>query len=166
MAAVIDATVGGVDANSYVIVADADAYFDARLNITEWTAADTDNRTRALIMSTARIDRESFDGARTAPETQALKWPRTGTIDEEGRSVLSTIVPEDIKVATFELALALLQGDILKESGLAGFDEIKIGPIELVVRQIPSGILPDTVVRYLAPYRSTISRRQVRLIRG
>lgn len=51
----LDATVAGATANSYVALAEADAYFADRLNADAWTAAGT-KQAAALITATKQID--------------------------------------------------------------------------------------------------------------
>ena len=74
MAVTIDATAGGADANSYITLAQADAYVEAMINSTDvskWDTGTDDNRNRALAAAAQRLDRERFLGAR-ATDTQAL----------------------------------------------------------------------------------------------
>ncbi len=80
MAVTIDATAGGANANSYMTLAQADAYVEAMINSTDvskWSTGNEDSRNRALAAAAQRLDRERFIGAR-ATNTQALQWPRTG----------------------------------------------------------------------------------------
>ena len=58
----IDATVEGASANSYVTQSTAQTDLDGRLDVPEWTAADTNDKDRALIMATGRLDIEEFLG--------------------------------------------------------------------------------------------------------
>ena len=76
----INATAGDASANSYLTLADAQAIIDgftAHADVTAWASATTDQKNRALVSATQRLDRERFLGAR-ATDTQALQWPRTG----------------------------------------------------------------------------------------
>ena len=76
MAAVIDATVGGTTANSYLSIAAADTLTETMLGTLAWTSATSDQKTRALITGTRDLDKLTWIGSRTS-ETQALDWPRT-----------------------------------------------------------------------------------------
>ena len=84
---------------TYVTVAEAEAYFATRLNSDWWTECDLNEKERALITSTQRIDTLAFSGYRTV-STQELKFPRSG----------ETTIPDGVKIACCELALALIQG--------------------------------------------------------
>lgn len=71
----IDATAGGENANSYITLADADAYFANLLNGADWAAFTSDKRERALISATLVIERLQLRGD-AATTTQALTFPR------------------------------------------------------------------------------------------
>lgn len=165
----LDATPGGVNADSYVTVAEADAYFGNRLHASAWTALGTSDKEKALKMATVRLDEEHWDGARAEDiSLQALRWPRYGAVDIDGHGIEGDEIPRQLKEATYELALAMVATDLLKASGLEGFESIKVGPISVDVRQIPEGNLPDVVVRRLRGLRVAGSSGfgQPRLVRG
>lgn len=109
MAATIDETVGGENANSYVTLAEADAFFEEQALSTAWDAAADDDKNRALISATRRLDQEDFRGVpvnsltgKASSDTQALQWPRSGA------GFLKTVIPEPIKRATMKLAYSFV----------------------------------------------------------
>ena len=60
MAVVIDATVGGANANSYLTLAAAQEIIDGFVqdaDVTAWASATTDQKNRALFTATQRLDR-------------------------------------------------------------------------------------------------------------
>ena len=70
------ATLGSSSANSYVSVADADAYFANLLSFDQWDGlGDEDTKARALITATAALDQLTFWGD-AVTTTQALRFPR------------------------------------------------------------------------------------------
>jgi hypothetical protein len=102
----IDATIAGDSSNSYISLADADAYFATLLDGADWAAFTTDKRERALISATAVIERLQLRGKqydRTTP--QALHFPRATDYDAEG----DCIIPPAIQNAQCEQALWMLQ---------------------------------------------------------
>ena len=116
---------GLIDANSYASVADGDAYHDAHLYATAWTAATTANKEKALAMATRLLDEEfQFNGFKVIP-TQALQWPRQRCPDPDASPgpivsgiswrteafVASNIVPARVIQATCEMARELLIAD-------------------------------------------------------
>src|SRR5262249_29256875 len=115
---------GKVDANSYASVADGDAYFDAHLYATAWTAASTGNKEKALVFATRLIDSQfQFNGWK-AHDQQALQWPRERCPDPDkglitisvlvpflGTFVDADLVPPGVVNATCEMAKELLIAD-------------------------------------------------------
>lgn len=84
---------------AYATIAEATAYFVGRLNTEVWDDATDDNRTAGLAMATTLMDRLNYRGDK-ADESQELQFPRGS----------DTVVPQDIKNACSEIALALLDG--------------------------------------------------------
>ena len=149
MAVTINATAGDASANSYITLAEADAYVEAMVLSTDaarWDSGNTDSRNRALTAATQRLDRERFLGAR-ATDTQALQWPRTGVrkpdtyvntyatgfpfrISED--YFTDTEIPDQIKRAQIELAVYLhSEKDGIRLSGLNDFKNVQIGSIDV-----------------------------------
>ena len=167
MAATIDATVGGTAANSYVTLAEYDAWLATRSGAAATTAEgrSDDVKNRLLISATERLDQETYKGLKAA-STQALKFPRDGLYDEDNNSVSSTTIPARVKRAQYKQALAMDGGDLLADTGLEGFDEVKVGPIEVSVRHArAAGELPEDVRRELRLWLTT-SRSTIALVRG
>lgn len=161
------ATVGGETSNSYVTVAEADTYFDERLAVTEWTdLSGDDDKVRALIMATRRLDLEEYEGEK-ADIAQALKWPRIYATDDDGEEYDSDTIPTIVQHSTYELALELLKaGDPLGDTGLDGFEEVRIGPIMVKPRVSEKAAeLPDNVRRWLRPVLIS-SGSSIRIFRG
>lgn len=108
----IIATKGASNANSYVTLAEADAYFTARLDCAQWTDSSNDDKRRALIMATRAVDALTFKYARETT-TQSLAFPRVGAPTHErhvlyGEDDVTTIIPTDVKNAVYEQALQIL----------------------------------------------------------
>ena len=174
MAVTIDATAGGASANSYMTLAQADAYVEAMISSTDvskWSTGTDDTRNRALAAATQRLDRERFLGAR-ATDTQALQWPRTGVrkpdtyvntyatgfpfrisedyfTDEE--------IPDQIKRAQIELAVYLHNNvDGISLSGLNDYKNVKIGNLEVTPNSYGAtgaDRIPPIIERYFTGLR-------------
>lgn len=107
----------------YGTIAEANTYFDNRLHEEAWTDASTDDRRKSLIAATVIIDALNFRGQkaavydimydadgypldvtdeelRDADWSQDLEFPRDSDVD----------VPEEIEIACWEIAYALLDG--------------------------------------------------------
>ena len=163
MPTAIVTTIGAVNANSYVSLADSDLYFDDRLNSQGWTTAAADDKQRALLMAAARLNDENWRGDRVKT-TQSLAWPRNdvekkdaisyGTFGYGGgfgfyEAYLPTEIPRPVVLAQMELALAYLEGFDDGESGVIGsFSSDGISVSETGSK--PTGALPTAVSRLLS----------------
>ena len=115
---------GKPDANSYVAVTDADAYFEGHMYAGVWSGAADDEKAVVLVMATRLIDSlYQFNGFRAHAE-QALQWPRERCPDPDASfvslSVLGWVgdnfvepdlVPAPVARATCEMARELLIAD-------------------------------------------------------
>jgi hypothetical protein len=144
----LDATIGGASSNSYVTRAEATTYFGDRLDVDEWDDATNAQKDAALVMATLRLEQEDYVGSR-ADEDQNLKWPRMSVyIDNVYQD--SADIPRPIKEATYELALAILKDNtLLADTGLEGFESVKLGEMDVVPRFRAGGTLPAEVTRLL-----------------
>lgn len=84
---------------SYMTITEAQTYFDDRLNVMAWETSSSEEQRKALAMATRTIDRLNFLGVKTSI-TQIEQFPRND----------DTLVPDDVKNASAEIALALLDG--------------------------------------------------------
>lgn len=142
MAFVFDSTAKSATANSYVSVSEADDYFAAHLDSNFWPTSLKDKQA-ALVMATNRIDAETFQGRRTE-RTQSLQWPRSWVVARD--FINSDIIPRELKIATFEMALHYLKmkaGEFtVDENDLETLDKYKIGPLDV---QIKANIKADRI---------------------
>jgi hypothetical protein len=175
MAVVIDATVGGANANSYLTLADAQAIIDGFVedaDVQHWNSGNTDSRNRALFTATQRLDRERFLGARST-DTQALQWPRTGVRKPD--TYINTYavgfpfrittdyfddneIPTQIKYAQVVLAVFLHNNtDALGLSGLEDYKNVKIGSLDVTPNvdfgAVGADKVPPLFERYLTGLR-------------
>lgn len=176
MPSTIVTTVQASTSNSYVTVAAARTYFDDRLHGQTFREASEDDQTRALIQAASRLNDVYWNGSRVI-STQALAWPRYGVIKRDGvgfgssdnyalaspRSGYgiygsgigeffdSTTIPQFVKDAQCELALAYLEG--FADGG--GSRMTKVSQDGLAYEKEyaqPLGALPERVVRLISPY--------------
>jgi hypothetical protein len=81
----------------YTNVEEAQSYFDTRMHTESWDDADDSRRVKALVTATRAIDRLNYKGRKDTVD-QAREFPRGGSI------------PDSVKIACCEIALALLDG--------------------------------------------------------
>lgn len=131
---IVETGAGLSNANSYVDTDYADAYLTNKGTPQEWTdAADTD---AALIASTQYIDAiysARWFGYRQL-YSQALAWPRINVLDRDGFIV--TGVPRKLKEATVEIAIKILQGLVVDNTGTIKRKRSKVGEIESEVEYV------------------------------
>ncbi len=133
---------------SYATVAEGETYFTERLNSDAWDDATEANKAKSLITATRLIDRLNFKGAKTDSE-QTLQFPR----DDDSS------VPNDIKYACLEVALALLDGvdPEIEFENLSMVSQNYANVRSTYDRSIPNehivaGIPSVSAWRYLKPY--------------
>ena len=172
MAVTVVATPGAANANSFLTVSEAQAIVDAHTPVAEWDTVDDQG---ALLVMATRIISAFFSGRRTlvhgkdpstrvfpawtglpATTTQRLPWPRSGMYDMNGNAIATDVVPEDLKIATTELALALAKEDTTGDNDAAagGISSVKAGSVSVSFKNdmwITSKPLPDSVMLYLVP---------------
>jgi len=133
----------------YTSRVEGDTYFAGRLNAECWDDASDTDKDKALLQATRAMDRLNYRGDR-ADDNQELQFPR-GT---------DTVVPDDIKCACAEEALALLEGkdpEMERESlsisrqefgkAKVQFDKETGRPIHIL-----NGIMSATAWSYILPY--------------
>lgn len=169
-------TVGGETSNSYVTLDQCAAYRDLNvLNATAFDNATPDNRIRALVLATNRLDRENWQGSK-ASSKQRLAWPRASVLKPDGvgfgsddfipgagallaprtgygiygagafgEVFPSTSIPQQIKDAQCELAMAYLDG--FDDGEQDAIDQFSTDGVMVKFRaQRPSGGLPPRVL--------------------
>ena len=164
MALVIDDTLGGANSNSYVNLADATTYFSTQLYSDTWTnATDDDQRNRALVMATERIDKEDFLGSRGSI-TQSLKFPRLNLPLVDGID-FSGIIPIGLKKATYILAQYMLTTNMNQLGSKSdSIQQVKVGSIDVKFatdvndnNSISYTTLPPDVQEYLNDFSDSVS---------
>ena len=160
MAVVLDTTVSGLSANSYVDVAAADAYVNTYVlnetNRDAWLDVDTDDKARLLIQATRQLDWYfKWVGERTLDE-QALGWPRYWAYRED-LQLPSDQVPFEIHHATIEMAMWLReQQDEIPVDGNYQLNDIAVGPIRINFNEKSGGqakiYMPDKVAAIVQRY--------------
>lgn len=151
MALTLDATVGGVDSNSYTTVAAGDSYHEARLFTTDWTGAATETKEAALVWATRLLDTHfEWQGGKFTLE-QALRWPRFGALDRDAELIDSDILPPSLIEAVAELARLLIIGDRSIETGTEGLEKLKVDVIELTFDKLDrTETIPDEVYQMIS----------------
>ena len=146
--------------NSYRTVAEADLYFEDRLDAAAYTEAAEDLKAQSLITATSILDSMNWTGYAVS-ESQNLAFPRVGTYFDPrlGYDVsFNDDVPDRINKATFELAYHFLNNDgLLDDSG--SVLNLKVGSISLE-RVSLANTVPASVKRLIKPLLENAGARQ------
>lgn len=166
----LDATVGGLSANSYATIAIADSYAAERIGdlATAFIALVDSVKEQLLISATRRLDQEFFAGYK-ANNSQALKFPRGGIYNEDGRSYEFDEIPNPIQFATIELAMVLTgQPELLEDTGLEQFAAVAVGDLNVTPSTRLAGTLPQQVIRFISHLLDvgTVGAGTLRKVRG
>ena len=141
MAATINATIKDANANSYVTLTEANAYFETVPDSSTWTNKTDDQKNRSLISATRWIDSFVYYGDR-CDDGQALKFPRNN-YQVDGVELACTLIPQNIKYAQYELARALandtnaITGTTGKEGNIS---EAKLGDLAVKFSTSTQGV--------------------------
>lgn len=166
----IDATLGGANANSYVTLAEADAYFENHPYASVW-----DGQEEVLIYACVLLDNlVAWNGYKYYWDQaiQRLQFPRTQTLVDqmEGSILPQPYIPNEIKHAQCELTLHLLNNTSLLADN--SFDKLEVGPIKVDFNQMQAGsqdLLPPVVQGLIARFgkvlRSGTGIMQANLVR-
>ena len=112
-----------INVNSYVSLEEANEYFAQRLGADYWASLDDEQKEKALITATKKIDRLPFIGSKKDP-AQPLQFPRIP---------LGQNVPQAIKDAVCEEALTELQflnandEDVYNGALTGNYQSLKLG---------------------------------------
>jgi len=159
----IDATVGGESSNSYGTIERLDLLLLDMVGTASWDDLSEETKERCAITATDLIDQHEYKGA-TAADDQALKFPRTGISDGDGRAIADDEIPRIVEKAWATWAFALSQDDtLLSDTGLEGFNRLKAGKVEIEPRHTRrAGAMPEHVKRFLRPLLKNSGGRVVR----
>ena len=147
-----------LNTNSYVTIADADTYFETRIDAAEWDSSNDETKEQALVTATQLIDERHWIGAAVS-SSQALAWPRKNAIYYDPRmgqqiTVANDEVPSQVKIAVYEQALHLVQNEDLLAQKTQTFESISVGSISLSDSNndvTKTSITPSIIIRPLRP---------------
>ena len=149
------------DVNTYVTLAEADAYMDGRLNAGAWTAASVDDKARALITATRDLGNLTLKFRKTVP-TQTLDFPRWVPVGPSSNdwpfsyaTYNPSVVPPEVKDSECEEALALLKYGSSERANLQaqGVTSITLGKMqESYAPKSRHGLLSPDAHRMMQPW--------------
>jgi hypothetical protein len=158
MALVPETGAGLTNADTYNSLVELAAYHAAE---PRWTTDDDGNavsepfQEKAARTAAYHLDgmtEEQLSGCRSVAD-QALAHPRAGATYKDGRAILPTVVPPEIKRAHAELSLAALKGEIGVSQDRGGaISSVELGPLAVEYGDnAPGGATFPYVDTLLAP---------------
>lgn len=175
MAITLVADVGSATANSYLTLAEAEAYHETRLRVNSWDSAESQE---ALLIQATRVMEAMFSpGKKTlirpdppaapyfltrptwtgtvASSTQRLLWPRIGMYSRTGVAIPSNVIPQELKDAVAELAIQLSSSDRLLDNDVAvqGISSVRAGSVSVSFKNNIeiAKVIPEIVASFLVP---------------
>ena len=147
-----------VGVNSYVTVAEADAYFGDRLDVDAWTTAGDTLKSQSLTTAAMMLDGLRWLGE-AVDVNQPMAFPRRMEFLDPMLNLWvrpsETEIPIRLKRASFELAYHLLNNDgLLDETGSVA--DMTVGTIEMK-RIYNAPRLPAVVSNLIAPLRVSVA---------
>jgi hypothetical protein len=157
-------TVGGSTSNSYVDIAEADAYFLTRVGATAWVDLEDEQKEAYLLTAARQLEVTIWSGTKLHRATQSMSWPRIGIYDFDANIING--IPEKLKQAQLEFAYwNLTEADrFLSDTDVQQLSNFKAGPLDVtlqpgavffppIVEQLMYAIGPGVIQR--APSQST-----------
>ncbi len=158
---------GLAGANAYVSESGADDYHLKHLYASSWDAASSGDKQKAIMMATRLVDENMLWDGQAKTTVQALDWPRFDVFDRKGFLLDSDAIPSILADAVSEFARQLVDADRTDETDDRGFKKLTAGSLSLEVdRADRTAILPNVVVRMLAPFGTPASATSIELIRA
>jgi len=119
-------------ADTYASVDEATDYIERWHEPRAWDEADAPKRERALRQGSRYVDAHRFRGRRKL-QRQSMAWPRCNVGVVDGREVLSSEVPPEVKHAAIEAALRYIRGEDLfpdHDGATVSAERSKAGPVQ------------------------------------
>lgn len=120
-------TIGSPDANCYPSFDEADVYFENRMHSEAWFKVQ--DQGPFLISASAMLDWSFTWKGRKSDTAQSRQWPRIGAMRPNGEVIDKNIIPQEIKIAVFELAFANLASDGTLRDPLSGIGQLQAGSL-------------------------------------
>lgn len=166
MAIVVDSTVGGSSANSYVSLARAAVIAEGLPHGSAWFTDVSINKSQLITHSTTLIDRFFLPDGAKASSSQALLWPQTGMVYANSNTAIpSNVIPLFVEVAVVEWSLYLYENPNPYADIATGIRQLRTPSYEMEFTGGKQPVVPKVVSELLAPYATRQGQTWHRLVR-
>lgn len=147
-------TPSAVDANSFVDLTFANAYFTTKFGADNWDTFDNPTKEKLLVSGTEAISVFRFGGTKTI-RAQALEWPRKWLSYEDGLLIPDTEIPLNLKKAVCEMAYWIWTEEdrLMSDVEITQIESMKVGPLDVKV-SASANIIPlqvEALLRAIGP---------------
>ena len=127
-------TPSATNANSFVDLTFADAFFGTKFNADLWDTFSPQIKERLLVSATEAINVFKFGGTKTL-NSQSLEWPRKWLVNQDGSAILDTSIPLNLKKAVCEMAYWIWTEEdrLVSDTEVNQIESMKIGPLDVKV---------------------------------
>lgn len=127
-------TPSATNANSFVDLSFADAYFSTKFGADKWDSFATQDKEKLLVSATNSINVYKFGGSKSE-RAQALEWPRKYLTDNEGYPLDEVSIPLGVKKATCEMAYWIWTEEdrMVSDVELQQLESMKVGPLDVKI---------------------------------
>lgn len=162
MTLIVETGSGLINADSYVSLADANTYTGATFFSGKWSTQTDTDKEKLLRTATAYLDSfYDYKGVKVFPSA-SLRWPRSQVLDRDGNEVSSLSVPVAVKNAVIEMAIYLVENNLLQESESKGIQSVKVDAVEIAFeRSEKNWKIPNTVSHLLRGYGTIVTNPKV-----
>lgn len=129
---VVEDGTGLATATSYVSVEEAATYFTPDPDANDMFESLTLAQQQYLLGWASRILDQKVDWRGfIATDEQAMRWPRTGVYDRDGRAVPGDVIPGQLKEAVFEMAKYAHSNDPTVQQDVDNLSLLRVDVIEI-----------------------------------
>lgn len=153
---------GVIGANSYVSTATIDSWLETNPHDNTWSSLTQPQKNGYAVMSCRVLNEQiNWNGWQTDDE-QALDLPRSGMVDRNGNFIDNDEIPAEVQNAQSELARLLAISDRTADADTAGFKEIGVGTIKLVIDKADkASVLADSVFQIIRAFGNKMNPKGV-----
>jgi len=165
---IVEDGTGVTGANSYVSIATIDAWIETNPHDSTWSGL-IDAQKNGYAVMACRVLNEQIDwDGWQIDDNQALDLPRSGMTDKNGNFIDNNEIPFEVQNAQCDLARLLAISDRTADPDTAGFKEITIDTIRLVIDKADrQPVLALAVWKMVSAFGRKISSKSIsRVIRA
>ena len=159
---IVETGQSATNSNTYVSTATIDSWLETNPHDNTWSSLTQPQKNGYAVMSCRVLNEQiNWDGWQTDDE-QALDLPRSGMVDRHGNFIDNDEIPAEVQNAQSELARLLAISDRTADADTAGFKEIGVGTIKLVIDKADrASVLADSVFQIIRAFGNKMTPKGI-----